>query len=103
MKIAPALPNPHPSPAPQGRSAVVAVEAPQATREAADGRERRATLTHAADAAEHERSVTRGDVLATRQVAPAPRVAHALATYTQVASDGEHRSLREMLGFDAYA
>lgn len=103
MKIAPALPNPQPSTAPRGHSAVAAVHAPNATGDAADGRERRSPVVQAADATETGLASTRGEILATRQVAPPPRVAYALASYVEVAGDGRQRSLREMLGFDAYA
>lgn len=103
MKIAPALPNPHPSTAPRGHSVVAAVQAPDAVAEAADGRERRSPPKPAADAPEAVLASTRGEILATRQGVPAPRVAHALASYAQVASGREHHALRELLGFDAYA
>jgi len=103
VKIAPALPNPQPSTAPRGRSAVVAVQAANATRQAPDQLDRHPPLNQAADPSEAEQVPARGEILATRQVAPPARVAHALASYAQVASDREDHSLRALLGFDAYA
>jgi len=103
VKIAPALPNPHPSTTPQRQSVVPAVQAPDAMSEAADRRERLVALKQAADMPGAGPSSTRGEILATRQVVPPPRVAHALASYAQVAGGREHHVLRELLGFDAYA
>ena len=76
---------------------------PDATRQAADQPDRHRPFDQLADPSEAKHVPARGEILATRQVAPPPRVAHALASYAEVAGDRDDHSLRALLGFDVYA
>lgn len=103
MKIAPALPSPQQPPASPGRCAVAPVAATGAARDAGDERARHPGPTQATDAPAQGRLIPGRETLATRQADHPAHVSRALASYARVANDGEHSSLRELLGFDAYA
>lgn len=103
MNITPVLPNPHQPPATPRNTAVSAVRAPQPARDPADERERRQPLSHTLDRPERERLAVRAEGYATPQAGHSALASRALASYAQVAADSERGSLRELLGFDAYA
>lgn len=72
-------------------------------RDAADGGDRRSPVERRPGAADGETLARAHEHRAVRQADYPARVSRALASYARVADAGEQNSLRELLGFDAYA
>ena len=82
---------------------MAAVRAPNRTRDAADEPERRRQPVQTVDQPTRERLAARlGSPLETHAPASA-RASRALASYAEVADNGERSGLQDLLGFDAYA
>lgn len=103
MNITPALPNPHPPSVAPDKTAVVAVRAPNRTRDAVDEPERRAQPVHRIGKSEREHLAARVETLPDRRDDGSARVSRALASYAEIAEGGDRSGLRDLLGFDAYA
>lgn len=103
MNITPALPNPYQPAAQQARGPVAAVQATQRTRDATDDAERRPTSSGPVVQAERERLHANGDAVFGRHSDASTRAHRAIAAYAAVSDGGERSSLRDLLGFDAYA
>jgi hypothetical protein len=103
VNITPALPNPYQLPVEQDRKAVAAVRAPNPPRDVVDQAERRQPLSQTIDQAGRERIVSHADARVTPYQDGSARTSRALASYAQIAANGESGGLRELLGFDAYA
>ncbi|MCB1727403.1 MAG: hypothetical protein H6961_00490 [Chromatiaceae bacterium] len=103
MNITPALPNPYQPAAQQARGPVAPVQAAQRTRDATDDAERRPTSSGSVVQVEHERLRVSRDTVFGRHPDATARAHRAVAAYAAVSDSGERSSLRDLLGFDAYA
>jgi hypothetical protein len=103
LKITPALPNPYQRPAQQERGVVGAVHESLPVRDGAAERNRRAPMAQPPDSAARDHLEPSSERHLVRQTDHPARVSRALASYAGVANQGEQNSLRELLGFDAYA
>jgi len=82
---------------------VAAVRAPNPARDPADEAGSRPAQPRRIDRVPHEQLAAHAPPVASRQLDNSNRADRALASYAQVAADGERSSLHDLLGFDAYA
>ncbi|MCB1775035.1 MAG: hypothetical protein KDI88_15575 [Gammaproteobacteria bacterium] len=102
MNVTPALPNPVPQPDAQQRQAVGAVRAPNRSRDAADETDQKEPPRRVTQV-EREELIETASVLHRQDEAGSRRARKALAAYADVADAPDRASLRDLLGFDAYA
>lgn len=102
MNISPALPNPSGPPEPRDRQAVAAVRPANRARDALDG-EASQVPPRRIDQVEREQLAAQSANVTRHRDSGSLHVNRALAAYTDVAGDDERSSLRDLLGFDAYA
>jgi hypothetical protein len=102
VNITPALPNPVPPSDAQQRQAVAGVRAPNRARDAADETEQKEPPRRVTQV-EREELIETASVLHRQDEANSRRASRALAAYADVADAPERASLRDLLGFDAYA
>jgi hypothetical protein len=102
VNITPALPNPVPPPDAQQRQAVAGVRAPNRARDPADEAAQKEPPRRVTQV-EREELIETASVLQRQDEANSRRASRALAAYADVADAPERASLRDLLGFDAYA
>jgi hypothetical protein len=100
VKITPALPSPYQPTVPQDRSAVSAVCVSKSVRDSTERPGRGQLPTQPVG---RTRYSAHNEPAASRLPAPSLQATQALASYARVAEYGERSSLRDLLGFDAYA
>jgi hypothetical protein len=102
VNISPALPNPAGLPESRDRQVIGAVRPANRARDALDG-DARQVPPRQVDQVEREKLAAQSASVTRHQDTGSLHVNRALAAYADVAGDDERSSLRDLLGFDAYA